>query len=131
MRNKSLKHLCAEKDFTEMNVAKRLGLKIRFYRKEKKMTQEKLAEICGFHPTYIGQLERGEKTASVETLYRISRGLNTSMCSLLDDVELSTKAGENENIPLSIYYQLLSVPQEKQDKVYEIIQKIIDLSLNH
>lgn len=40
-----------------MNISKELGLKIRFYRKEKKMTQERLAEICGFHPTYIGQLE--------------------------------------------------------------------------
>lgn len=112
-----------------MDVAKRLGLKIRFYRKGKKMTQEKLAEICGFHPTYIGQLERGEKTASVETLYRISRGLNTSMCSLLDDIDSFANAGENANIPLAIYYQLLSIPQEKQEKIYEIIQNVIDLSL--
>ena len=107
-----------------MNISKELGLKIRFYRKEKKMTQERLAEICGFHPTYIGQLERGEKNASVETLYRVSQGLNISMCSLLEKTESSLDYQEEHNIPL------LAVPPNKQGQVYEIIQKIIDLSKN-
>ena len=44
-----------------MNISLELGIRIRYYRKEKHMTQEKLAEICNLHPTYIGQIERGEK----------------------------------------------------------------------
>lgn len=111
-----------------MSISKELGLKIRFYRKEKRMTQEELAEICGFHPTYIGQLERGEKNASVETLYRVSKGLNISMCSLLDKIESSLNRQEESNVPLNIYHQLLSVPLNRQETVYEIIQKILDLS---
>lgn len=113
-----------------MNISKELGLKIRFYRKEKKLTQERLAEICGFHPTYIGQLERGEKNASVETLYRVSQGLNISMCSLLAENEYLLDNKEKSNIPLNIYHQLLSIPSNKQEQVYEIMQKIIDLSTN-
>lgn len=113
-----------------MDISKELGLKIRFYRKEKKITQETLAELCGFHPTYIGQLERGEKNASIETLYRVSRGLHISMCCLLDELESPPDRQEESNIPLNIYHQLLSVPPRKQEKVYNIIQEILDLSLN-
>lgn len=113
-----------------MEISKELGLKIRFYRKEKKITQEQLAELCGFHPTYIGQLERGEKNASVETLYRVSRGLDISMCSLLDEIECSFDSQEESNIPLCIYHQLLSLPLRKQEKLYKIIQDVIDLSMD-
>lgn len=45
-----------------MSIAFEIGQRIRFYRKKKHLTQEQLAELCNFHPTYIGQLERGEKT---------------------------------------------------------------------
>ena len=113
-----------------MNISKELGLKIRFYRREKRITQERLAELCGFHPTYIGQLERGEKNASIETLYRVSRGLNISMCSLLDEIESSFDSQQEPTVPLSIYHQLLAVPPHRQEKVYKIIQDIIALSMN-
>lgn len=113
-----------------MDISKELGMKIRYYRKDKKITQERLAELCGFHPTYIGQLERGEKNASIETLYRLSRGLNISMCSLLDEIEYAFDSQEESNIPLNIYHQLLTIPPHKQEKVYKIIQEILELSMN-
>lgn len=59
-----------------MDITKELGLRIRYFRKEKHITQEKLAELCALHPTYIGQLERGEKNATVESVYRIAKGLD-------------------------------------------------------
>ena len=44
------------------DIAKIIGQRIRNYRTQKGLSQEKLAELAGCHPTYIGQLERGEKT---------------------------------------------------------------------
>lgn len=35
------------------------GRRIRMYRAQQHLSQEELAEKCGMHPTYIGQLERG------------------------------------------------------------------------
>ena len=42
-------------------IAKSVGQRIRNYRTRQGLSQEKLAELSGCHPTYIGQLERGEK----------------------------------------------------------------------
>ena len=50
------------------DIAKILGQRIRNYRTSKGLSQEKLAELSGCHPTYIGQLERGEKNATVESV---------------------------------------------------------------
>lgn len=47
------------------DIAKIIGQRIRNYRTQKGLSQEKLAELAGCHPTYIGQLERGEKNATL------------------------------------------------------------------
>lgn len=111
-----------------MDITKELGLRIRYHRKEKHITQEKLAEICSLHPTYIGQIERGEKNATVESIYRIARGLDIPISKLLENVEYLEKT--DDSIPLSIYHQLLSLPHDKQDNVGKILSEIIDLALD-
>ena len=49
-------------------IAKTIGQRVRNYRIDKGLSQEKLAELSGCHPTYIGQVERGEKNATLESL---------------------------------------------------------------
>lgn len=51
-----------------MVVTQEIGNRIRYYRTLKEISQEKLSELSSLHPSYIGQLERGEKTPSIETL---------------------------------------------------------------
>ena len=41
-------------------ITKWVGQRIRNYRVRSKLSQEQLAERSGCHPTYIGQVERGE-----------------------------------------------------------------------
>lgn len=45
-----------------MSIAKIIGDRIRAYRNQKGWSQEYLAEKADVHHTYIGQLERSEKT---------------------------------------------------------------------
>ncbi|ELK38870.1 XRE family transcriptional regulator, partial [Brevibacillus agri BAB-2500] len=54
-------------------LVKRLGNRIRFLRKEKGMSQEQLGELSGLHTNYVGQVERGEKNVTVESLEKICR----------------------------------------------------------
>lgn len=108
-----------------MDISKELGLKIRYYRKEKQITQEALAEICNLHPTYIGQIERGEKNATIESIYRISKGLDIPISKLLENVEHLEH--NSNNIPLEIYHLILSLPYDKQVQLAQIIRQIIIL----
>ena len=80
-----------------MEIQSELGLRIRYYRKQRGLSQEKLAELCSLHPTYIGQIERGEKNATIESLYHIAKGLNISLGELL--THLGDLLSPSEYIP--------------------------------
>lgn len=108
-----------------MNITHELGMRIRHYRKKNHITQEQLAEICGLHPTYIGQLERGEKNATIESIYRIALGLNISMSKLFEDLEAIDD--NPQSLPAGIYHQLLSLPHDKQQEIAAILNSIVKL----
>ena len=63
------------------------GQALREFRKERGLTQEELAFQSGYHPTYIGQLERGRKSPSLRAIMRLSSALNTSGSELLARLE--------------------------------------------
>lgn len=60
-----------------------LGEKIKKLRQNKGLTQEALAEKTSLTPSYIGQIERGERKLSVETLVQIGNTLGASFDYLL------------------------------------------------
>lgn len=53
------------------------GRRVRLRREELELSQEKLAERCGLHWTYIGQVERGQRNLSLHNIVRIARGLDS------------------------------------------------------
>jgi transcriptional regulator with XRE-family HTH domain len=55
------------------------------YRKERGLTQEKLAELCATDPAYIGQLENGRRCPSMVYIEKISAALNIAPCLLFYD----------------------------------------------
>lgn len=64
------------------DLAKLIGERIRILRKFNKMSQEELAQVANLHPTYVGQLERGEKNATIETLGKVASALNIAVGDL-------------------------------------------------
>lgn len=60
-----------------------LGDQIRRVRKEKGLTQEKLSELAGITPNYLGEIERGIKTPGTDVLAKLSEALQVSMDYLL------------------------------------------------
>ncbi|MFD1903283.1 helix-turn-helix domain-containing protein [Paenibacillus rhizoplanae] len=58
---------------------KRIGERIRKIRKEMNLSQEQLAERSGLHTNYVGQVERGEKNLTLETLEKVVGGLHISL----------------------------------------------------
>jgi len=65
------------------NVVRKVGRRIRELRQKKGWSQEKLAEEARLHRTYIGQVERGEKSIGVENLFRIAVALHVKAAVLL------------------------------------------------
>ena len=101
------------------DIAKILGQRIRNYRTQKGLSQDKLAELAGFHPTYIGQIERGEKNATLESIEKISSALNISLSKLFEKLDSSEE--NKRNIPLECYEFLSSKTQEEQEQLYRIL----------
>lgn len=101
-----------------MSIAIELGNRIRYYRKQKYLSQEQLAELCNFHPTYVGQLERGEKNATLESIYKLSQGLGVSLNVLLEDID--TINTTPDNAALKVYHKLIRLPQKEQSKSFQL-----------
>lgn len=59
------------------DIASLVGERIRNLRKSRGWSQEELASRCKLHTTYIGQVERGEKSITIKNLERIVQALNT------------------------------------------------------
>lgn len=104
------------------DIAKVVGKRIRNYRIAQGLSQEKLAELSGCHPTYIGQIERGEKNATVESIEKIATALNVSLSTLFE--KLGAKETGARNIPLECYEFLSSKTKEEQDRMYRILLEI-------
>lgn len=62
-----------------------LGLKIRAIRLHKKLTQAELASKCECNRNYISMLERGERNPSYKSLVMIAKGLEVSLCTILNN----------------------------------------------
>lgn len=66
-----------------------LGKNVKYHRYRKKLTQEKLAEILNVSPNYVGRLERGQHSPSLDKIERIAQSLNIKAFELFlerDDI---------------------------------------------
>ena len=63
-----------------------MGDRIRESRKAKHLTQEQLAELLDVTPYYMGELERGNKTPSLDLFIKLVEVLDVSSDYLLRDV---------------------------------------------
>lgn len=57
---------------------------IKEFRKRMNVSQEELSQMCGYSSTYIGKIERGERSPSLDTLIRIAEALQIPLASLFD-----------------------------------------------
>ena len=107
---------------TMSDIAKIIGQRIRNYRTARGLSQEKLAELSGCHPTYVGQLERGEKNATVESVARISFALGVSLSTLFEKLDGAEQEGES--IPLKIYELVSSKSKSEREHILRILTEI-------
>ncbi len=69
------------------NIQTALGARIRKLRKALEWSQERLAESSGMHWTYIGQVERGERNLTLQSIQAIAKALNLKISELFRGVD--------------------------------------------
>ena len=99
----------------------KLSDKIIGLRKANGMSQEDLAEKTGLSANYIGMVERGEKTPSLETLIRIINALQVSADVILSDVL------ENGYVikTSQLNEKLENLSEEERRRIYDVIDALL------
>jgi transcriptional regulator with XRE-family HTH domain len=62
---------------------RQLGETVRAERRARKLTQQELAFEAGLSLTYVGEIERGQRMVSIDTLQRVARALQLTAAQLL------------------------------------------------
>lgn len=66
------------------NIKITFGLKIKELRKQKKYSQEQLANLASINKSYISQIENGKTTVSVEIINKLAKALEIEMHKLFE-----------------------------------------------
>ena len=87
------------------HVRKFLGQRLRALRKQRALSQERLGDRSGLSGKFIGEVERGEKSISIDSLYRVSVALEIPLRELTD-----VRANKRS-----------AVPSEDAEKIFALV----------
>ncbi|MBY0279117.1 helix-turn-helix transcriptional regulator [Candidatus Binatia bacterium] len=60
-------------------------MRVRQLREERGWSQERFADECRLHRTYVGGIERGERNVSLVNIERIVKAFHLSIATLFQD----------------------------------------------
>ena len=66
-----------------MDIKKKFGAKVKYFRTEKGWSQEKLALTADLDRTYIPSIEAGKRNVSITVIEKIANALNVAIIELL------------------------------------------------
>jgi transcriptional regulator with XRE-family HTH domain len=92
------------------------GERIRLLRQYRHLTQERLGELAGLNPNYIGQVERGQRTPSMQTIHALAEALG------VDPGFLLLSPGKSDS-PISSLMALVALATPEQ---VELITRIAE-----
>ena len=101
---------------------KLLGKNIKYYRKQKQLTQEQMAEQLDLSLGFISQVERGITKMSLDTLVDVCDLLGCSAAELLDNVQINREKTELDDF-LSLYEKL---PKRDQGLFYCMLKAYVE-----
>ena len=98
-----------------------IGMRIKELRKQKKIPQEKLAEMIGITPNYLSALERGAYNIKLDTLVQIIDCLDITADDLFRDV---IKNGY-QNKASRLTDAVASLQEDEQNRIFEVLDALI------
>lgn len=70
---------------THPKIGDRFRMNLKLIREKQKLTRNVLADIMGINPEYLAQLERGQRSPSLEMIELTARALDVDMSRLLEE----------------------------------------------
>jgi transcriptional regulator with XRE-family HTH domain len=101
-----------------------VGERIRYFRKNRRLTQEQLGQKVGLPQSYIGGVERGERNLSLETLERIIEALHLGAGEVFIPVENKEQLKKDKLIDL-ISLKLKERDLSEIETIYTLIQEVL------
>jgi XRE family transcriptional regulator, regulator of sulfur utilization len=103
-----------------------LGQRVRELRKQRGLSQERLGDQSSLSGKFIGEVERGEKSISIDSLYKVSVSLGVPL-GQLTNVARSRRATVPSNDAEKIF-ALVSArhPAPKLRRAYNVLREMLD-----
>jgi transcriptional regulator with XRE-family HTH domain len=89
------------------------------------MRQRDLAERAGLSETFISYVERGQKSISIDSLYRVSVALKVPL-TLLTSVGTSRQSVPSEGAERILALVLDVHPSTRLQRAYEVLQTMLE-----
>ena len=68
---------------SETGIKVRFGEAVRRLRRQRRLSQEALADLAGINRSYLGEVERGQVTPSLETIDKIAHALGKPLAEVI------------------------------------------------
>ena len=102
-------------------IEQEIGRRLKEIRKQKKIPQEKLAEMIGITPNYMSALERGLYNIKLELLVQIIDCLDITADDLFRDVIKNGYVNRTSRLSDEIE----KLPDDEQQRIYEVLDALL------
>ena len=102
-----------------------IGKIVRRERLRRGWTQEELAEKINMHPSFVGQIERGLKAASFDTLERLSLSFGMKVVDFLKENNDREPCREPQSIERKVVSLLKGYTLREQKSVYQTLKYML------
>ena len=111
-------------DEQKREITEAVAGRIRQLRRAKNLSQEDLALRANINPAYFGQVERGLKCPTIDTLYKIAKALEVPLPDLLRTDALPDHTVDHSQRMNDL---LARIPADKLDRVFQIVEDVAGL----
>jgi len=110
-------------------ISDQIGERIRQHRNQKGLTQETLALNSGLNVSFLGDIERGTKKPSIESLEKLLDGLGVTFLEFFDfetDIKPFKECASLEKLNIN----LKARPEDEVEMIYNIVEQVLHFNDN-
>jgi transcriptional regulator with XRE-family HTH domain len=102
-----------------------LGERLRAFRQERSLSQDRLGSLAGLSGKFIGEVERGQKSISLDSLYHVATALGVPVRMLIDVPAARNAAGPSAEA-LKVYTLVARQSPGDLQNAYRVIRRLLN-----